>query len=89
VNDVVHPVSCTSCRICHNAQESAKSERKQGLLHQSTDHFQTKGEERWPLKTLQDTACLARTVEATRVAQGHLLNARSSRSRRLVRLHWH
>ena len=88
VNGKLHPISCY-CRICHNAREQAKEKRRESgvLINQTSEEFHTNGEERWPLKSPKDIACLARTVEATRVAQGHLLNARSSRSHCLVRLH--
>ena len=47
----------------------------------------TVGETRVELATAADVAKLARTVEVTRVAVGHLLNARSSRSHCFVHLH--
>jgi hypothetical protein len=47
----------------------------------------TVGETRMELRNAADIAKLARTVELTRVATGHLLNARSSRSHCLVHLH--
>ena len=47
----------------------------------------TVGETRVELRTAADVAKLARTVELTRVAVGHLLNARSSRSHCFVHLH--
>ena len=47
----------------------------------------TVGERRIELKSAADVARLARTVELTRVATGHLLNARSSRSHCLVHLY--
>ena len=87
VNGKMHPVSCY-CRICHNSREQKKEmQHKHGNTIHLIDDFCTNGEQRWPLRTPNDIACLARTVEATRVAQGHLLNARSSRSHCLVRLH--
>ena len=45
------------------------------------------GESLWHLRTPADVARLARVVEATRVAQAHQLNERSSRSHALVHLH--
>jgi hypothetical protein len=45
------------------------------------------GETLQPLRSAADVARLARTVELTRTAVGHLLNARSSRSHCLVHLH--
>ena len=47
----------------------------------------TVGETRVELTSAADVAKLARTVELTRVAVGHLLNARSSRSHCFVHLH--
>ncbi len=47
----------------------------------------TVGETRVELRSAADVAKLARTVELTRVATGHLLNARSSRSHCFVHLH--
>lgn len=51
------------------------------------EEVSTVGEVRVELKTAADIAKLARTVEVTRVAVGHLLNARSSRSHCFVHLH--
>ena len=45
------------------------------------------GETLQPLRSAADVARLARTIELTRTAVGHLLNARSSRSHCLVHLH--
>ena len=50
--------------------------------------YNTVGETLWKLETAADVARLARTVEITRVAAGHALNARSSRSHCLVHLHY-
>ena len=49
--------------------------------------FATVGETRVHLRSPGDVARLARTVELTRTALGHNLNARSSRSHCLVHLH--
>ena len=49
--------------------------------------FATVGERHIALKSPADVAMLARTIELTRTAVGHLLNARSSRSHCLVHLH--
>lgn len=49
--------------------------------------FATVGEKVTPLRTAEDIARFARTVEATRTAKSHLLNDRSSRSHCLVTLH--
>lgn len=84
VNGKMHPVSCT-CLICHNAREKAKEHRRQSGTF--SNEFETRGEERWLVRTPTDVARLSRTVEATRIAKGHLLNVRSSRSHCLVRLH--
>ena len=46
----------------------------------------TVGETLWDLKTPEDVAKFARQIESSRVAHGHALNDRSSRSHCLVRL---
>ena len=51
------------------------------------DDFATVGETLVPLRDALDVARLARTVEVTRTAASHNLNARSSRSHCLVRVH--
>lgn len=51
------------------------------------DKFGTEGETMWTLRTPADVARLTRLVESERVAHGHALNARSSRSHCLIRLH--
>ena len=51
------------------------------------ESFVTVGEKRVLLSEPADVARLARTIEHTRTAVGHLLNARSSRSHCLVHLH--
>ena len=51
------------------------------------ESFATIGETRVLLSEPADVARLARTIELTRTAVGHLLNARSSRSHCLVHLH--
>ena len=48
--------------------------------------FSPVGETVLPLVTRADVACLARTVELSRTAHGHLLNERSSRSHCIVRV---
>ena len=53
----------------------------------TTDTFATVGEKLIEISTDADIARLARQVEASRVAHGHALNARSSRSHCLVRVH--
>jgi hypothetical protein len=52
----------------------------------SSSSFATVGEALWPLATPTDVARLARHVEASRAANSHRLNDRSSRSHCLVRL---
>jgi hypothetical protein len=52
------------------------------------EEFKTVGEKLIPLKAAKDVAKLARTIEQTRAATGHLLNERSSRSHCLVRVSW-
>ena len=49
--------------------------------------FVTVGETLFPLSSPADVVRLARMGELTRIAQGHLLNARSSRSHCLVHVH--
>jgi len=49
--------------------------------------FGTEGETKMELKSPVDVAKLARLVESERVAHGHALNERSSRSHCLVRVH--
>ena len=49
--------------------------------------FATIGETRVRLSSPADVARLSRTIELTRTALGHNLNARSSRSHCLVHLH--
>jgi len=53
----------------------------------SGDAFATVGETVLPLQSKSDIACLARTVELSRTAHGHLLNERSSRSHCIVRVY--
>jgi hypothetical protein len=52
-----------------------------------SDDFVTLGKSRWELRTAADIARLARTVEATCVAQAHQVNKRSPRSHCLVKLY--
>eukprot|EP00240_Pyramimonas_obovata_P000789 CAMPEP_0118930892 /NCGR_PEP_ID=MMETSP1169-20130426/7426_1 /TAXON_ID=36882 /ORGANISM="Pyramimonas obovata, Strain CCMP722" /LENGTH=584 /DNA_ID=CAMNT_0006873319 /DNA_START=966 /DNA_END=2720 /DNA_ORIENTATION=+ len=54
---------------------------------ENSEQFGTEGEALWPVRTPADVAKLARLVESERVAHGHALNARSSRSHCLIRLH--
>jgi len=53
----------------------------------NAETFATVGETLVPLRSAEDVARFARTVEATRTAKGHLLNDRSSRSHCLVKVH--
>ena len=64
--------------------DAAAAARTSSTGHQ--DEFGTEGETLWALRTPADVARLARLVESERVAQGHLLNDRSSRSHCLIRV---
>ena len=55
--------------------------------HAEVPAFATVGEKLLPLTTPAEVARLARTIELTRTAVGHALNARSSRSHCLVHLY--
>lgn len=90
----VHPTSC-NCRLCFVAKAKAKERlthaqsatpssvsRKKG----SNKVMNTVGETLWDLKSGSDVARLARLVETSRIAHGHKLNQRSSRSHCIVRL---
>lgn len=91
-----HPSSC-DCFKCFQKQSQASS-RSKTAQNSSTpasgdkdsshyDKFSTSGETRWAMNKPEDVARLSRTIEITRTAQGHLLNARSSRSHCLVSLY--
>ena len=95
----LHPASCT-CFKCFNEQRkasSAKAKPRAGPSPSSSkkatggdeemETFGTEGETLWPLQSPSDVAKLTRLVESERVAHGHALNARSSRSHCLIRLH--
>ena len=71
-NGTVHPSGCY-CKRCFNT----KQERPSGAVHAT----------RQQINDAVQVAQLARTVELTRVARGHLLNARSSRSHCIVSLY--
>jgi hypothetical protein len=58
-----------------------------GTVSKQVESFVTVGEKRVLIVEPADVARLARTIEHTRTAEGHLLNARSSRSHCLVHLH--
>ncbi|CAE8612175.1 unnamed protein product, partial [Polarella glacialis] len=95
----VHPSSCT-CRDCFQKRElekeaqaarrsesvSASAAKQIGASKVEEEHV-TVGEKVFPIESLADVARLARLVEAERVAHGHAMNARSSRSHCLVRVH--
>lgn len=66
---------------------SAKSVGPAAKAGATEESFATIGEARMLLTEPADVARLARTIELTRTAVGHLLNARSSRSHCLVHLH--
>ena len=79
---------------------STSAERKQGAPRRSDgaaapssnadqfgDEFGTEGETLWAIRCASDIAKLARLVESERVAHGHALNDRSSRSHCLIRIH--
>jgi len=53
----------------------------------TSETFTTVGEKLVPLRSAEEVARFARTIEATRTAKGHLLNDRSSRSHCLVKVH--
>ena len=86
----VHPACCT-CFKCFQMQEKAKKEKgkggytalssaaARGRAGGEDNSFSTVGEKLTPLRSAEDVARFARTVEATRTARGHLLNDRSSR----------
>ena len=57
-----------------------------GNNNRRIDSFSTVGETIIPLVNKSDVAQLARTVELSRIAHGHLLNSRSSRSHCIVRV---
>jgi hypothetical protein len=66
-----------------------RTQSQAGRSDQSAESstFATVGEKLTPLTTPADVARLARTIELTRTAVGHVLNARSSRSHCLVHLY--
>ena len=97
-----HP-SCCTCYACFKAKSEAAKKKKKGssgVKHtsparlnrqsytQSGNEFRTYSEKAMVIKTASDVARIARTIEQTRSAKGHNLNARSSRSHCLVRVSW-
>lgn len=92
----LHPASCT-CFKCFNEQEKASSAKLKpaessnkatgGGRREEKEKFGTEGETLWPLRSPSDVAKFTRLVESERVAHGHALNARSSRSHCLIRLY--
>eukprot|EP00578_Thalassiosira_sp_NH16_P032739 CAMPEP_0181081452 /NCGR_PEP_ID=MMETSP1071-20121207/3108_1 /TAXON_ID=35127 /ORGANISM="Thalassiosira sp., Strain NH16" /LENGTH=444 /DNA_ID=CAMNT_0023162997 /DNA_START=694 /DNA_END=2028 /DNA_ORIENTATION=+ len=77
-NGTFHPSGCY-CRICHK------------IRHKQSNQPGRKAEavlaKREVVKSAEDVARLARLVEISRIAKGHLLNARSSRSHCLIQIH--
>jgi hypothetical protein len=78
----------SSARAAHASRAGGRAGADAGPLSGGKEaEFATVGESLWQLSTPEDVARLARVVEATRIAKGHQLNARSSRSHALVHLH--
>lgn len=69
------------------ARKAGVPRAKGALPAADEEQFGTQGETVWPMRDAADVAKLARLVEAERVAHGHALNARSSRSHCLIRVH--
>jgi len=69
-------------------RRSSNNNNNNGDNSSRHDEFKTVGEKLIALKSAKDVARLARTIEQTRAAKGHLLNERSSRSHCLVRVSW-
>ena len=67
--------------VVHNTTASERSSERKS-------NARTVGEVLWDLKTPKDVAKLSRQIEMSRVAHGHDLNERSSRSHCLVRLQY-
>jgi hypothetical protein len=78
------PVSTSAVLPGRSKQTQAEVDRSSAP---SSSSFATVGETLWALDCDRDVAKLARHVEASRSAGSHQLNARSSRSHCLVRLH--
>ncbi|KAL7535703.1 hypothetical protein ACHAXR_006673 [Thalassiosira sp. AJA248-18] len=77
-NGVFHASGCY-CRICHKIrhEQSSQPSRKPEVVLAKRE----------VVNTAEDVARLARLVEVSRIAKGHLLNARSSRSHCLVQIY--
>ena len=75
-------------RLSQARKPAASAASKKGVAGASLGegHFGTEGETMWPIRTAVDVARLARLVESERVAHGHALNDRSSRSHCLIRV---
>ena len=90
----VHPNHC-QCGKCFKRQEQERAERaarrnaepRRRPAQREMPAFATVGETLVNLTTPAAVARLARTIELTRTAVGHALNARSSRSHCLVHLY--
>jgi len=99
----VHPshCQCGKCFKAQEAEKAAREARRTSLANaprgvpkreaasstESPPSFATMGEKLVPLTTPAEVAQLALTIELTRTAVGHALNARSSRSHCLVHLY--
>jgi hypothetical protein len=68
------------------AKTSTNQRRSGGRTRVKQTETRTVGETLWDLKTSEDVAKFARQIESSRVAHGHALIDRSSRSHCLVRL---
>ena len=79
-----NPVSATSSSSTTNTSFYHRSLSRRASME--SESFLVVGETLMPLTCPADVAALARTIELSRVAHGHLLNARSSRSHCLVRV---
>eukprot|EP00931_Biecheleriopsis_adriatica_P087097 TRINITY_DN61616_c0_g1_i1.p1 TRINITY_DN61616_c0_g1~~TRINITY_DN61616_c0_g1_i1.p1 ORF type:complete len:460 (-),score=73.36 TRINITY_DN61616_c0_g1_i1:2-1231(-) len=70
-----------------NAPRASLAKAGASIVQPEVPSFATVGEKLLPLNTPADVAQLALTIELTRTAVGHALNARSSRSHCLVHLY--
>jgi hypothetical protein len=75
-----------SIRLRRTAKTPKNKFLRGGSSKQTIGEARTVGETLWDLKTTNDVAQFARQIEMSRVAHGHALNARSSRSHCIVRL---
>eukprot|EP00930_Biecheleria_cincta_P085678 TRINITY_DN75052_c0_g1_i1.p1 TRINITY_DN75052_c0_g1~~TRINITY_DN75052_c0_g1_i1.p1 ORF type:complete len:547 (-),score=85.42 TRINITY_DN75052_c0_g1_i1:580-2220(-) len=93
---------CMKCFKAQEAEKAAREAKRNALANagrevvkrgaasdsaEAASSFATVGEKLLPLTTPADVAQLALTIELTRTAVGHALNARSSRSHCLVHLY--